>query len=417
MGEPTGSSNLTRNDASASSQNLEFDLLDVLIGVLKHKRQIALTVGIFSAAAAVISLVVPSTYTATTKIMPPQQTQSISNSILGQLGPLAGLAGKDLGSRNPSELFVAILKSETLEDSLIQQFDLMAVFGKKIHEDTRKRLESRSDIVASKEGIISISVSDRDPKRAAAIANGYVEQLYKLNQTLAVSEAGQRRLFFEQQLEQEKNNLSDAEVAMEKAQEKSGLIQLDSQARASIEENSQIEAEIAATEVQLRSMSSFVTPENPDYVRAQGQLNALEAQLAKSKSKQGPGALQLGTRTIPELGLEYVRRMRDVKYHEGLYELLMRQYEAARIDEAKSASIIEVLDKAMIPERRSAPRRSFYVLIGLLAGAFFAFGRVFVSEFIEKAGRSADLGPKVRAIKEGLLIKPSEEPKPHFSAR
>jgi len=417
MGELAGSSSLPRDNASDSSQIIEFDQLDLLIGVLKRKRQIALTVGIFGLAAALISLVVPSTYTATTKIMPPQQTQSISNAILGQLGPLAGLAGKDLGARNPSELFVAILKSETLEDALIQKFDLKAVYGKKMQEDARKRFESRSDIVATKEGIISISVSDRDPKRAAAIANGYVDQLYKLNQTLAVSEAGQRRLFFEQQLQQEKNNLSDAEVAMQKTEEKSGLIQLDSQTRATIAGNSELEAEIAATEVQLRSMGSFETPENPDYIHVQQQLNALQAQLAKSKSKRGPGASQFGTRTIPELGLEYVRRMRDMKYHEALYELLMRQYEAARIDEAKSASIIQVLDKALVPERRSAPRRSLYVLIGLLAGTFFAIARVFISEFIEKACRSADLGPKVRAIKEGLHFKRPDEPKPHFTAR
>jgi tyrosine-protein kinase Etk/Wzc len=417
MAELIGSSNLTRSDASAGSPNLEFDQLDLLIGVLKRKKQIALTVGIFGLAAALISFLVPLTYTATTKIMPPQQTQSIANTILGQLGPLAGLAGKDIGSRNPSELFVAILKSQTLEDSLIQEFELMTVYGKKMHEDARKRLESQSDIVATKEGIIAISVSDRDPKRAAAIANGYVEQLYKLNQTLAVTEAAQRRLFFQQELEQEKSSLSDAEVAMERAQEKSGLIQLDSQARASIEENSEIEAEIAATEVQIRSMTSFATPQNPDYVRAQEQLSALQAQLAKNKSKQGPGALELGTRSIPELGLEYVRRMRDVKYHEALYELLMRQYEAARIDEAKSASIIQVLDKALIPERHSAPRRSLYVLIGLLTGTFFALAWVFLSEFIEKASGSADLGPKVRAIKEGLRRERSDETKPHFTAR
>jgi uncharacterized protein involved in exopolysaccharide biosynthesis len=164
-------------------------------------------------------------------------------------------------------------------------------------------------------------------------------------------------------------------------------------------------------------MSTFATPQNPEYVQAQEQLRALEAELAKSKSKEGPGPSQLGTRAIPELGLEYIRGVRDVKYHEALYELLMRQFEAARIDEAKSASIIQILDKAIVPERRSAPRRSFYVLIGLLAGAFFSIAWVFMSEFLANASRNVDLEPKIRAIKESVRFRRPHEPKPHFTAR
>lgn len=385
---------------------LEFTLFDLMLGLLKRKRAIAVSVFLVGLAAVVVSFLVPSRYTATTKLMPPQQTQSITNQILGQLGPLAGLAGgKDLSGRNPSELYVAILKSETIKDALIQQFDLLAVYHKKLMEDARKTLSSRSEIVSSKDGIISISVKDSDPKRAAAIANGFVEDLYKLNQTLAVSEAAQRRLFFEQQLDLEKDQLANAEVALAQTQQKSGLIQLDSQARVTIEQNSQLEAELAATEVRLRSMSSFATTENPDYVTLKERETALQAQLERNASKQGPGKHLIGTGTIPELGVEYLRRMRDLKYHNALYELLMRQTEAAKIDEAKNASIIQVLDKALVPERRSSPRRIAYLAGGLLLGALFSSIWAVIAEFSDKARRSEDFGPKMDELRKFLWWK------------
>lgn len=409
---------LPLSDPMHQPPELEFTLFDLMLGLLKRKRAIAVSVFLAGLAAIVASFLVPSSYTATTKLMPPQQTQSITNQILGQLGPLAGLAGgKDLSGRNPSELYVAILRSDSIEDTLIQQFNLLDVYHKKLMEDARKVLGARSEIVASKEGIISISVKDKDPGRAAAIANGYVDDLYKLNQTLAVSEAAQRRLFFEQQLDQEKDRLANAEVALAQAEQKSGLIQLDSQARATIEQNSQLEAELAATEVQLRSMSSFATTENPDYVSLKERETALQAQIERNASKQGPGKHLIGTGTIPELGVEYLRRMRDLKYHDALYELLMRQTEAAKIDEAKNASIIQVLDKALIPQRRSSPRRIAYLAGGLLLGAFFSSIWAVTAEFSDKARRSVDIGPKMDELREFLWWKPRTKERKHVATQ
>jgi len=388
------------NMMDAPGGNFEFSLLDLLVAVLKWKREIALTIASFSVVAIIISFIVPATYTATTRLMPPQQNQSISSAIAGQLGPLAGLAGKDLGGRNSSELYVAIMRSESVVDALIQKFNLMSVYKAKLLSDARKRLSSRSEMIASKEGIISVSVDDRDPKLAAALANGYVDQLFILNQTLAVTEAGQRRIFFQQQLEDEKNALSNAEVSLKQNQEKSGLIQLDSQTRAIIEQNSVLEAELAAAEVQLNSMSSFATSENPDFVQLRQRRDALRTELAKSRAKHSLGGAQLRTQAIPELGLEYIRRVRDVKYHEALYELLMRQYEVARLDEAKNASIIQVLDKAQVPDRRSSPRRLSYLAAGFGLGLLVSFSCVVVSEFKRKASSDPVLGPKLQKMRE-----------------
>jgi len=284
-------------DSAAGVPIIEFSVFDLVIGILKRKRAILLTIVAAATLSLVIAFIVPASYTSTIKLMPPQQNQSIASSVLGQLGPLAGLAGKDLGARSPSELYVALLQSDTIEDALIQRFNLMSVYKSKLMLDARKELKSRSEIVASKEGIISISVTDRDPHRAAAMANAYADELYKLNQTLAVTDAAQRRLFFQQQLEAEKGKLSDAEVALKQDQEKSGLIQLDSQARAVIEKNAWLEAQIATTEVELRSISTFATSENSDYVSAQQRLSALKAELAKSQTN--PGSMQLGAAAIP----------------------------------------------------------------------------------------------------------------------
>lgn len=383
-------------DQPPGTPTLEFSVFDLAIAILKRKRAVLLTAGAGAVLFVLISFIVPASYTSTTRLMPPQQNQSIASSVLGQLGPLAGLAGRDLGTRNPSELYVALLQSDTVEDALVQRFNLMSVYKSKLLVDARARLKSRSEIIASKEGIISISVTDHDPKRAAAIANAYVDELYKLNQTLAVTQAAQRRLFFQQQLEQEKNNLSDAEVALKLEEEKSGLIQPESQARAVIEKNARLEAEIATTDVELRSMNAFATPENPQYVSAQQRLDALEAELAKSETNRGK--LQLGVAAIPEVGLAYVRKLRDVKYHEALYELLLRQLEMAKLDEAKSASIIQVLDVGLVPERRSSPRRSLYLIMGLGLGIAISLLSVVFGELGARARNSKELGPKVREI-------------------
>lgn len=397
---------------------IQITLFDVLLGVLRRKRPLAILIGVSTAAALLISFLIPATYTSTTKLMPPQQNQSIASSLLGQLGPLAGLAGKELGARNPSELYVDILKSQTVQDALIQRFNLMSVYRTKLQVDARKKLTSRSEFIADKEGIISISVSDRDPKRAADLANGYVDELYQLNKTLAVSEAGQRRLFFQEQLNGEKTELSNAEVALKQTEEKSGLIQLDSQARATIEQNSRLEAELAAAEVQLRSMTSFATSENPDYVGTQEQIKALREELNENRKKGGgPGTPELGTGTIPEVGLEYIRKVRDVKYHEALYELLMRQYEAAKIDEAKSASIIQILDKGLVPERRSAPSRRLYAAIGFLLGALASIVWALSAEIGIMASGNAELAAKLKEMRDQLKWSRPPKRQGHLTSR
>src|SRR5207237_1363293 len=216
------------------------DILDLLIVLAKRKRLILTVSAVSAAFALIVSLLLPNRYTATTKILPPQQSQSASTMLLNQLagggmGPLTAIAGSSLGIKNPSDIYIAILKSRTIQDALLSRFELMRVYRDKRASDARKDLTGYSDILAEKEGLISISVEDQDPKRAAAMANAYVNELRKVTQRLAISEASQRRLFFEQQVKQAKDDLASAEVALKETQQKTGMIQLDSQAKAVIE--------------------------------------------------------------------------------------------------------------------------------------------------------------------------------------
>lgn len=179
----------TQGERGAVEPVEEVTILDILIVLAKHKKMILqVTIGA-TLLAFVISFLIPKKFTATTRILPPQQTQSSAVAMLAQLNPLAAGLGKDLGLKNPSDLFVTMLKSRTVEDSLISRFELRKEYGYKTYVDTHKRFESRSSISAAKDGTIDISVEDGAPQRSADMANTYVDELYKLSQTLAVTEA------------------------------------------------------------------------------------------------------------------------------------------------------------------------------------------------------------------------------------
>src|SRR5271165_5076332 len=377
------------------------DLIEVLLVLAREKKRILLFTLAVAVLAAVVVLFLPKTYTATTTILPPQQKQSSLNSMLGQIGAIAGLGASDLGLKNPADLFVAMLTCRTVEDNLINRFDLRKVYRVKRYQDARKKLESRSEVVATKEGLISVSVTDQEPRRAADIANAYVDELRNLNQNLAITEAGQRRLFYEQQLKAEQNELSAAELALKQVQEKSGLLQPDAQGRTIITSIAELRSQVASHEVQLQTMRSYATPNNPDLKRAETELAGLRGELAKlehSNAAAGNGNITITARQMPESELEYLRRAREVKYQEALYDFLGKQLEAARIDEGQNAVLVQVVDKAVEPERKSGPKRMLLVLVS----AFTAFVLACLGVLIMEALRRKQQDPNERA-RMGLL--------------
>jgi uncharacterized protein involved in exopolysaccharide biosynthesis len=383
----------------------EVDAIAVLLVLASNKMRILKITLAVALLALIVSMLLPKMYTATTTVLPPQQNQSTVTAMLGQLGAIAGLGPADLGLKNSNDLFVAMLRSRTIEDRLIDRFDLRRVYSVKQYQAARKTLESRSKIGSGDEGLISISVTDRDPKRAADIANAYVDELHELNGNLAMTEAGQRRVFYQQQLDAEREALTQAEVALKQVQEKSGLVQPDAQGRAIVSAVADIRAQVAIHEVQLQAMRTYATESNPDVKRAQQELAGLRAQLAKlerNTGELGNGNLQVPTRQLPAVELEYLRQLRDVKYHEAVYEFLSKQLEASRIDEAKDAILVQVVDKAIIPERKSSPRRALIVLVTAVVAFVLSCLGVLLMETLRRKQEDPNERARLTQLRQSL---------------
>jgi uncharacterized protein involved in exopolysaccharide biosynthesis len=366
-------------DRSDNIMDDEFSLIDLAIMLAKHKKTILGASLITGVLTAIYSLFVPAIYTSDTQILPPQQQSSAAAMIASQLGALSGMAGSSLGIKNPNDTYIAMFKSRSLQDNMIRRFQLQKVYHTDTPGETRIALTAATKVTSGKEGFITVSVDDTDPKRAAAIANGYIEELQNLTQVLAVTEASQRRLFYQKQLLQAKQELSDAEIGLKQIQEQTGLIKLDAQAAATVAATANLKAQVAMKEVQLGAMRTFATVNNPEYIRIQQELGGLRAQLSKVET----GSVSPGK--VPEAGLEYMRKTRDLKYYETIYELLAKQFEMAKLDEAKESSLIQVLDKAIPPEKRSSPKRTQMVLIASFAAGFVAVIWAFITEALEKA--------------------------------
>src|SRR6266853_386225 len=386
----------------------EISLLDLLIVLAKHKRIVLGVPFVVAIAAAIISLLLPNIYTGTARILPPQQSASAASALLNQLGGalggLAGAAGGTLGIRNPNDLYVGMLKSRTVADNLIVRFDLSKVYQQELRSNTRNDLLGNTSIAAGRDGIITIEVDDKDPKRAAELANAYVDELMKLTKVLAVTEASQRRLFFERQLLQVKDNLTAAEIAARQGLQKGGLAQVDAQGRSMIEVTARLRAQISAKEVQIGSMRTFAAEGNPELQRTQQELEALRRELARIEGSS-PLAAAGRRDDTRNSGLDNLGRLRDLKYYEFLYELLAKQYELAKIDEAKDATVIQVLDRAIEPDRKSKPMRALIVLLSTFAAGLVVILWAFVREAGEKAKSDPEQARRLGELKARLRFR------------
>jgi tyrosine-protein kinase Etk/Wzc len=386
----------------------EISILDMLI-VLAHGKRTVLAFTVLGAIlSVVVALLLPKSYQAEAVVMPPAQGTSMASMMMSQLtgmGGIASLAGGALGLKSQNDMYVSMFQSRVVEDHMIQRFGLAQEYHAKYMSDARKKLEGRSDIDGSgKDGLIHIKVTDHDPKRASELANGYIEEFQKLSEHLAITEAGQRRLFFEKELQQAKDNLGNAEEALVRTQQKTGMIELNSQSRALILAAASLQAQIASKEVEIRSMETFATSQNSQLVQAQQELAGLRAQLAKlgSSGTGNDADLVLPRGQVSEAGLEYVRKLRDVKYYETMFQFLAQQFEAAKLDEAKEGAIVQVVDPAITPDRRSFPHRGLIVIVATFA--FFLIGVFFVlaKTRLEKMRQDPEAGLKLRQLRRAV---------------
>jgi tyrosine-protein kinase Etk/Wzc len=366
-----------RSSSSASSP-----LVDLFMLLRRKKRFLGAMALIGTLLAGGWAAYTKTLYTATALIMPPPRPQSLSAAFLGQLGAMAGSLSPALGLKDPADLYIGILKSRTLGDDLVHQFDLKKAYSVPTVSDARGLLLKHASFVSGRDSLIKISVEDTDPKRAAALANAFVAELYQQDNRLAVTESTQRKLFFERQLEEEEQVLARSETTLQQIQQKTGVVHASSQVQATIQSITRLKAEIAGREVALRTLNLGATAQNPKVVAAEAQLGAMRAHLSALESptsaKVSGDPLIPFSRT-PEAGLQVLRATRDVKYHEALLEALAKQYEIARIDDAKESQQIQVVDTAVPPEKKSWPPRLLLTLLGTISftllGCLFVFAQ------------------------------------------
>ncbi len=369
----------------------EISLLDLLQVVVDNLRLLVLGPLAAGLAALGISFAIPPTYTAKTQFLPPQQQQSAAASMLASLGALGGLAGAATGLKNPSDQYIAFMKSVSVQDALIERFKLVERYEAKLKDDARKALSEKARIASGKDGLISVEVDDKEPQFAAQLANAHAEELQKLLGRLAVTEAQQRRVFFEKQLALAKENLVKAEVALKSTGVNSSALK--SSPAAAVEAVARLRAGISAQEVKIASMRGYLTESAPAMKQALTELLALREQLAKAERDEMPQAAGQG---------DYVARYRDYKYHETLFELFAKQFELAKVDEAREGAVIQVLDVAQAPERKSKPKKALIAIITTLAAGFFLLLWVFVRQALRNAGRNPEAALKMSALRESF---------------
>lgn len=336
-----------------------------LLAVLRGRSKLLATTTLVGALLGVIAaFVLPPVYTARAVILPPQQQQSSMAAALGSLSALAGLTGGAGGLKSPGDQYVALMQSTTVLDGLIDEFKLQQIYDVKYRVDARKVLLKNSAIaVGKKDNLISIEVDDHEPVRSAAIANAFVTQLRKLTTTLAVSEAQQRRAFFEQQLTDAKTRLTAAQIGLQGSGFNPGAIKAEPKAAA--EAYAKLKAEATAVEVRIQTLRRILTDNAPELMQQQAMLSALRGELSRlERTDEAKPAAQGGA--------DYITKYREFKYQETLFDLFARQYELARVDESREGAVIQVVDVATPPEKRSKPKRASLVALGGATGLLVA---------------------------------------------
>jgi uncharacterized protein involved in exopolysaccharide biosynthesis len=378
---------ISTNEAHATS---EIDLLDLLLVFTKNLRLLILGPLLVGAIALGVSFLIPPTFTATTTFLPPQQ-QSSALTMLQSLGGVGAIAGAAAGLKNPTDQYVSFLSSQTVEYALVERFNLLERYKEKYRQDARRELAKKVKIAAGKDGIISVEFDDKDPAFAADVANAYVEELGILISRMSLTEAQQRRLFFEKQLSAAKDNLIKAEQSL--AASGVSVSTLNVNPSTALEGPARLRAQVTAQEVKMAAMRSYLTTSAPEYRREQAELSALRSQLTAAEKEQPSGAN--GTN-------DYIAKYREFKYQETLFELFSRQFEVAKLDESRDGALVQVIDKAIPPELKSKPKKAFIAIAAtLLAGIallIWVYGRFALNNDSYSDRTSAKLGALKRSL-------------------
>jgi uncharacterized protein involved in exopolysaccharide biosynthesis len=394
--------------------NNDIHLLDYLIILAKHSRMIVYVSVAIMVLTYLILVALPNKYTVRARLLPPQQNLTLSAQLLNTLGgggtPGAaagvggGIAAGLLGLKSPSDLYVSMMLGETIFDRIIKRFNLRKLYKEKYIETTRRALSKFVNISAQKDGIITVEVTDKDPKRAAEMANAFADELDKLLQGLATQEARGRLAFLEKERDQANQNLTKAENALRSFSEQHNVIQIDTQTRGVLEYTARLRAEIDAKEVQIQVMRQQATRFNYDMVKLETEVQGLKNKLKMAEKQYDPTCVDdvcLTTDKVPALGLEYLRLYREVKFQNALHQLYSKVVELARMDMVKDFSVVQVVDQALPPEERSNRRFLPALLTGFVTGFIMIFF-AFILEFWQKAEGNEENSRRLKALRDNL---------------
>jgi uncharacterized protein involved in exopolysaccharide biosynthesis len=389
---------------------IEIPVADILMAIWQRRRWLAMVTGLGLLLAIGYALSIPNVYTSTAQLMPADQQSLSSTSVLsplvgaGSIGTLGGL----MSMRTSGGTIIGILSSQTEQDDIINRLDLLHVYHCKLYVDARNRLAAQTKIVEDKNsGIIRISVTDPDPNRARDIAEAYVEQLDKLVNKVSTSVARNEREFLEQRIKSIKSDLDAGSVELSQFSSRNATINPQSQSQTLIAAASALQGELITAQSELSGLKAIYSDDNVRVREARARVDELQSQLRKmggiggkvdgadQKSKQ----LYPSIRELPILEVTYSDLSRQLAMQESIYETLTRQYELARVEEAKEIPSIKVLDEPQVPERKSSPHRSDIVLLGALISAFAGIVWIVACKFWE----ITDDSDSVKAIGMALV--------------
>lgn len=382
-----------RPEAEAEEEINLLELLRVIVKNLPMITKVTLTAAVLSI---VLSLTMKNIYTAKATLMPPQKDSGGGAAALlaSMGGGLAGLAG-GLGGGS-ADLYMGILKSRSVTDAVIKRLNLQVELKSKNDDDARKQLQNLVKFQAGKDGMITITADSKEPAKAALLANTFIDELQKKSMQLNLTKASTERNFLEKRLILSKEDLKKAEDEMKSFQEKNKTLKADSQAAAAIEGIARLRAEVVTKEVQLAAMRNSMTDENPEVKTFLAGISKLKSQLNSMNGNGADGGVIPNVGAAPSLGVEYVRKLRELKIQEALFEQLTKQFEMAKLSEARDSSSIQVLDEAVAPIRKSKPKRSLIVILSTVTAFFCSVFLVFIKEYLTK------LSPEDNAIVDDM---------------
>jgi tyrosine-protein kinase Etk/Wzc len=370
-------------------KNEEINLFEYWSVAVRQKKTIAVITAAAFILSLVISLLLPVYYAAKASMIPPQQGDSLGMVAASSIdGGLGGLASGLLDGKSPADLWVGILKSRNVKSAIIEKFKLAEVYGKDTLEETFKALDSSVSVEKSDEDIITVTVEDKEPERAAAIANAFTEELDRINKNTTMTSGHRMRAFVEKRLLESKAELTRLEDELKAFQERNKAVKLDDQSKAMIDAMGAVKGQLMGKEVELNTLLSYASDSNPRVEILRTEVKGLKEKLAElgagaSGTNKGVDIF-IPTDRIPGLTFQYARLLRDFKVQEQLFQLLTQQYEMARITEAKDSPTVQVLDSAIPPDKKIRPQRSLIVIASTAMAFFFSVLTAFFKEYIAR---------------------------------